>query len=243
MIPLLFALPIGGALVLLGAGGSILTVPLLVYGLGLDVRQAAGTSLLVVGVVALVGATSRWRAVSVRAGMAFGLAGALGALPGTWLNHHVPAPLVLAAFGATVLVVALRMTRPLPAPRDEHHAVAALAAGFAGGVATGFFGVGGGFLIVPALTVLLGLDMRAAVATSLLVIALNSLAALAAHAAYGTVAWTIGGEVALVALCGGALAWPLGARVGSAALQRAFVVCLILLGAGILVQGISRLLA
>lgn len=243
VIPLLFALPIGGALVLLGAGGSILTMPLLIYGLGLDVRQAAGTSLLVVGLVALAGAVSRWRAVSLRAGAAFGVAGALGAVPGTWLNHHLPAPLVLASFGATVLVVALRMTRALPAPRDEQRALVALGAGFAGGVATGFFGVGGGFLIVPALTVLLALDMRSAVATSLLVIALNSLAALAAHAAYGTVAWTTGFEVALAALCGGALAWPFGARLAPGVLQRAFVVCLILLGAGILVQGISRLLA
>lgn len=242
MIPLLFALPIGGALVLLGAGGSILTVPLLVYGLGLDVRQAAGTSLLVVGVVALAGALSHRRAVCARVGTAFGLAGVLGAIPGAWLNHHVPAPVVLAGFGATVLVVALRMTRPLPAPRAEHHAVAALGAGFAGGVATGFFGVGGGFLIVPALTVLLGLDMRAAVATSLLVIALNSLGALAAHAAYGTVVWSIGAEVAIAALLGAALAWPLGTRISQRTLQRGFVVCLIFLGAGILAQGIGGIL-
>jgi uncharacterized membrane protein YfcA len=120
--------------------------------------------------------------------------------------------------------------------------VAALIAGFAGGVATGFFGVGGGFLIVPALTVLLGLDMGAAVATSLLVIALNSLGALVAHAAYGTVVWSTGIEVALAALLGAALAWPLGVRVGQHALQRAFVVCLIFLGAGILLQGLGRLL-
>ncbi|MBY0274598.1 sulfite exporter TauE/SafE family protein [Candidatus Binatia bacterium] len=242
MIRLLLALPIGGALVLLGAGGSILTVPLLVYGLGLDVREAAGTSLLVVGVVALVGAVTRWRAVHARVGATFGLAGIVGAVPGAWLNHHVPAAAVLAGFGATVILVALRLTRPLPAPRAGQHAVAALIAGFAGGVATGFFGVGGGFLIVPALTVLLGLDMGAAVATSLLVIALNSLGALVAHAAYGTVVWSTGIEVALAALLGAALAWPLGVRVGQHALQRAFVVCLIFLGAGILLQGLGRLL-
>lgn len=242
MIPLLFALPIGGALVLLGAGGSILTVPLLVYGLGLDVREAAGTSLLVVGVVALTGAWTRWRAVSVRVGVTFGIAGIVGAIPGAWLNHHVPGPVVLASFGATVVVVALRMTRPLPVPRVGRHALAALLAGFVGGVATGFFGVGGGFLIVPALTVLLGLDIRAAVATSLLVVALNSLGALAAHAAYGTVVWSTGIEVALAALLGAMLAWPLGARISQHVLQRAFVMCLILLGTGILLQGIGRLL-
>lgn len=242
MIPLLLALPIGGTLVLLGAGGSILTVPLLVYGLGLGVREAAGTSLLVVGLVALAGAWPQRRRIRLRVGVVFGLAGALGAIPGAWLNHHVPPALVLAGFGATVLVVALRMTRPLPAPRDGTHAAAALVAGFAGGVATGFFGVGGGFLIVPALTVLLGLDMRAAVATSLLVIALNSLGALAAHAAYGTVVWSIGVEVAVAALLGAALAWPLGPRISQRALQRAFVVCLIFLGAGILAQGIGGIL-
>jgi uncharacterized membrane protein YfcA len=240
MIPLLLALFIGVALALLGAGGSILAVPLLIYGVGLDVHRAAGTSLLVVGVVALAGAAAKRRAVHVRVGVTFGLAGMIGALPGAWLNHHVPAALVLGGFGLTSLIVAVRMmSRGQRSASGEVHAWAALAAGLGGGVATGLFGVGGGFLIVPALTLLLGLGMKQAVATSLLVIALNSLAALGAHAAYGTVEWVVGLEVGGAALVGAALAWPLGSRASAVTLQRAFAVCLLVLGTGILVQGIG----
>lgn len=246
MIAFVLALASGGSLALLGAGGSILTVPLLIYGMGLDPHRAAATSLLVVGAVAIAGVAIRWRAVQLRVGISFGLAGMVGALPGAWLNHHVPAAVVLGGLGLTMLGVAARMTSGAARATDGEvgmHAWAALAAGFAGGVATGFFGVGGGFLIVPALTLLLGLDMKRAIATSLLVIALNSLAALGAHVAYGAVEWTIGLEVAAVALLGALLAWPLGSRIDGVALQRAFAVCLSLLGAGILIQGVVSLLA
>jgi uncharacterized membrane protein YfcA len=245
MIALLLALVSGGSLALLGAGGSILTVPLLIYGMGLDAHRAAATSLLVVGVVAVAGVAMRWRAVQLRVGVTFGLAGMVGALPGAWLNHHVPAAAVLGALGLTMLVVALRMTWGAPrgaAGDGDAHAWAALAAGLGGGVATGFFGVGGGFLIVPALTLLLGLETKQAVATSLLVIALNSLAALGAHVSYGAVEWIVGAEVAAAALVGAALAWPLGGRVSGVVLQRAFAVCLTLLGAGMMMRGIGELL-
>lgn len=244
MIALLLALASGSSLVLLGAGGSILTVPLLIYGLGLDPHRAAATSLLVVGIVALAGLLARRRAVAPRLGVTFGAAGMLGALPGAWLNHHLPAAAVLGGFGVTMLVIGWRMRRgEADGPDGTVHAWAALGAGLASGFATGVFGVGGGFLIVPALHLLLGLEMPSAVATSLLVVALNALAALVAHASYGAVEWRLGLQVAAAGLIGAALAWPLGRRASAAALQHAFSICLILLGGGILVQSVARWLA
>lgn len=244
-----FALLIGASLALFGAGGSIVTVPVLVYVLGLDAHSAAGTSLVVVGMVALVGAIAQWRAASLRTGLVFGLAGMLGALPGAWLNHHVPAPVVLLGFATTMLAAAGRMGLVRPRPHRASTTAAAPAPmraillGVGVGVATGFFGVGGGFLIVPALTLLLGVPIRRAVATSLVVIALNSLAGLAGHVAYGGVEWRLGSELTLAALAGAAITLPAAKRLSGPVLQRSFAGALALLGVVMLLQTVRGMLA
>jgi hypothetical protein len=242
-----FALLIGASLALFGAGGSIVTVPVLVYVLGLDPHSAAGTSLVVVGVVAAVGAIVQWRAASLRTGVAFGLAGMLGALPGAWLNHHVPASVVLLGFAATMLAAAGRMGavtgRARSASSAEVAPMRAILLGVGVGVATGLFGVGGGFLIVPALTLFLGVPIRRAVATSLIVIALNSLAGLAGHVAYGGVEWRLGSELTLAALGGAAITLPLARRLTGPALQRSFAGALALLGVVMLLETVRGMLA
>lgn len=160
---LVLALLIGSSLVLLGAGGSIVTVPVLVYAAGLDPHRAAGTSLVIVGLVALAGAIARWRVVSVRTGLLFGALGMIATSPGVWLNHLAPGAVVLAGFALTMLVVAARMIRPVKVPSRSSLAreriLPVLASALAVGLMTGFFGVGGGFLIVPALSLVLGLEM------------------------------------------------------------------------------------
>jgi uncharacterized membrane protein YfcA len=108
------------------------------------------------------------------------------------------------------------------------------------GVATGFFGVGGGFLIVPALTLIVGLDVASATATSLLVIGLNSAAGLIGHMGYGAVEWRIGALFATAAFIGGALALPLSRRLNGAVLQRSFAAVLAVVGVGILIQSIGQ---
>jgi len=242
-----FALLIGASLALFGAGGSIVTVPVLVYVLGMDPHSAAGTSLVIVGLVALAGAIVQRRAASVRTGIAFGLAGMLGALPGAWLNHHVPAPVVLLGFAATMLAAAGRMGLATGGAQCASPAnvapVRAILLGVGVGVATGFFGVGGGFLIVPALTVFLGVPIQRAVATSLVVIALNSLAGVAGHVAYGGVQWRLGSELTLAALVGAALTLPVAKRLSGPVLQRSFAGALALLGVGMLLQTVRGLLA
>lgn len=238
MLALALAMLIGVSLTVFGAGGSIVTVPVLVYAVGLDPRQAAGTSLLVVGLVAAVGSVTRWRALQVRTGLTFGAAGMLGAVPGAWLNHHVAPVIVLLGFATATLVAAYRMAAT-GVRGDRQKAISgatakALLAGVGVGLATGFFGVGGGFLIVPALTLLLGLAMPEAVATSLMIIALNCGAGLAAHGAYGGVDWRLGLAFTAAALLGAALAAPLGNRLGGEALQRVFAGVLAVVGLGML---------
>jgi uncharacterized membrane protein YfcA len=243
------ALMIGASLALFGAGGSIVTVPVLVYVLGLDAHRAAATSLVVVGTVAAAGALAQRRAGSLRLGLLFGAAGALGTLPGAWINHRVPATVVLAGCAVTMLAAAARMGTGSMARTGDHEParplapVPAVAVGIGVGVATGLFGVGGGFLIVPALTLLLGSTMQCAVATSLIVVALNSAAALAAHVAHGAVEWRLGAALALPALAGAALTMPLARRVRGPAVQRGFAGMLTVLGFAMLVEAIREMLA
>jgi uncharacterized membrane protein YfcA len=222
---------IGLSLGALGAGGSVLAVPALVYVVGESARRATTTSLLVVGAAALVGMAAHYRAGRVRVGtgVAFGLAGVGGSVAGSALNRHVDPNLLLLTFSVLIVVAAWRMVtgcptctrvgerrelaRSRPATRsgpialalhqklDPGAAAVVLAAGTGIGFLTGLFGVGGGFVIVPALTLLLGLNIPEAIGTSLLVIAINSAAALTARAAT-TIDWHIAVPFTLAAIAG-----------------------------------------
>jgi len=215
---LAFGAVVGLALGLVGGGGSILTVPILIYALGENVHLATGTSLAIVGANALVAAWDHARAGRVRLSVAlvFGGAGILGALGGAWLNHLAPARLLLLGFAVLMLAAAVAMLRGClsdqPTSEVPHMAPFSprvLLAGLAVGILTGFFGVGGGFLVVPALVLVLGLPMRAAVGTSLIVIALNAAAALAGHLRYGGIDVT----VTLLFIAGGAGGSLVGSRL------------------------------
>jgi hypothetical protein len=245
-LALLLATLIGAALALLGAGGSIITVPVLVYAAGLEAHSATATSLVVVGLSAAVGGAFKWRQVDLRTAALFASLGALGAVPGAALNHRMADATVLIGFALTALAAALRMlrarTRP-PRARRSPSWLATAAAALGVGVATGLFGVGGGFLIVPALRIWLGMEMRAAVATSLVVIAVNAAAALATHAGAGElIAWRLGLEVAAAALVGGALSAPLAWRLDERALGTAFAALLLIVSVAMLADGARALL-
>jgi len=144
---------VGLALGLVGGGGSILTVPILIYALGENVHLATGTSLAIVGANALVAAWDHARAGRVRLSVAlvFGGAGILGALGGAWLNHLAPARLLLLGFAVLMLAAAVAMLRgrlsdqPTSEAQQEPFSPRVLLAGLAVGILTGFFGVGGGF--------------------------------------------------------------------------------------------------
>lgn len=195
---LLVGLIMGG----LGGGGAILTVPVLAYGFGMTAHEATASSLVIVGVGALVGLIPHHRGGHVlwRQGALYGVLGLAGSFLGTRLSAGVDERLLLGMFAALLVVVAVLMARTALRGRAEG-AGASVSGRFLGmdgrtlaratttatgvGLLTGFFGVGGGFAIVPALTLVLGYTMRQAVGTSLLVIAVNSAASLLFRAGAG----------------------------------------------------------
>jgi uncharacterized membrane protein YfcA len=232
---------VGLSLGMVGGGGSILTVPILVYALGESVHLATGTALAIVGANSLIGAWEHRRAGRVRlpVALAFGGAGILGAFGGSWLNHLAPARLVLLGFAVLMLAAATAMARVRLRDRATGAAHVYLSprvvlAGFAVGVLTGFFGVGGGFLIVPTLVLVLGLPMREAVGTSLVVIAINSAAALAGHLRFGGIDLS----VTLLFIAGGATGAILGSRlagrIDEGRLRHGFAALIVLVAAYIL---------
>jgi uncharacterized membrane protein YfcA len=245
ILSLAFGALIGLSLGLVGGGGSILTVPILVYAIGQPVHLATTTSLAIVGANALVGVVGHARAgnVLLKTGLAFGAAGFLGALAGTWLNRRVPGQLLLALFALVMLAAAVAMLRKRggaqasAGAREEYDARGWLTLGLSGlatGFMTGFFGVGGGFVIVPALVLILGLPMRAAVGTSLLIIALNSASGLVARLGTGGLDWGITALFILGGAAGVAIGVRLAGRLPQHRLTQAFAGLIVLVAAYVL---------
>lgn len=226
---------IGLSLGALGGGGSILAIPALVYGAGQPARAATTTSLLLVGIASIAGIGSHWRAGRVRVGtgIAFGVTGIGGSLAGSALNQRLDPDFLLVAFAGLILVAAWRMLTGCPTCTNVGEAAAVqhggphpsaaavsdridvravlvvLVAGTAVGFLTGLFGVGGGFVIVPALTLALKLRMPEAIGTSLLVIVINAAVALSTRVATTSIDWGITLPFVIAAI-GGVLA---GGRV------------------------------
>jgi uncharacterized membrane protein YfcA len=232
---------IGLSLGTLGGGGSILTVPALVYLLGQDPHGAVGSSLMIVGMNALLGAWLHQRAghVRLRPALLFGAAGITAAYGGARLSRLLPGPALLVLFALLMIVIAGLMLRGKAA--EPTHSDAAtiiwwrvLAGGVAVGFLTGFLGVGGGFLIVPALVLLLGMEMRGAVGSSLVVITINSAAGLLGHLGDGGINWWLIGLL----LAGGVPGLLLGARLArrlpAAQLRQGFALFVVLLGVALL---------
>lgn len=236
LIGLILSAAIGLSLGLIGGGGSILTVPILVYFLGVSPHDAVGMSLAVVAATSLFGALLHYRKenVDVRSGILFGAAGIVGAIAGSPLTKLVAAGTLLLIFGVLMLVVAVSMLWRRNRGSDEvthvPHTAQGLAAGFGVGVLTGFLGVGGGFLIVPALVYFGGLSMKKAIGTSLLVIFLNCVAGLVGHASQSIFDWGLTGIVMALAVGGAVAGTVLSHRLAAHRLQRVFAV--LVLGVG-----------
>ncbi|MFG2123489.1 sulfite exporter TauE/SafE family protein [Streptomyces sp. NPDC048710] len=223
---------IGVALGALGGGGSVLAVPALIYLLGFTPVAATTASLVIVTVTSATALSAHARDGHVRwrTGLLFAAAGTVPAMLGGALAGRLPAGALTAAFAVVAGTAAVRMLRPraasetgVPVRPDR-----AAAAGAGLGAVTGVLGVGGGFLAVPALVSVLGMRMRDAVGTSLLVITANSLAALAMRAGTADgLDWAVIGPFAGAAVLG---AWDgkrLGAKVSGRALQRTFALVLL----------------
>lgn len=236
LLALPFGIAIGLLLGLVGGGGSILAVPVLVYVLGEPVERATTESLLIVGVTALVGAVAASRAgrVRIRIALGFAAAGAASAVAGTALNRLAGGRVIMLGFALLLLGAGYALVRDrtvrMAGQVDNRKAPAwarVTTAGAATGLLTGFFGVGGGFVIVPALTLVLGLPMTLAVGTSLLVIALTSATALAAHLATGTINLPLSVAFTVAAVTGAVAGTRLHGQVPDPLLRRLFALLLV----------------
>ena len=243
---------IGLSLGLLGGGGSILTVPILVYVLGFAAKEAIAMSLGVVGTVSLFGSLSHWKNgnVDLRMAFRFGLFAMAGAYLGAHLSVFFTGAVQLVIFAVVMLLAAISMLRkdrsfgPLvpEGPRPLPMVITALV-GVGVGVLTGLVGVGGGFLIVPALVLLARVPMKQAVGTSLLVIAMNSAAGLTGYLGKVEVPWAFMALFTAVAILGTLVGTYLVRFVSQLALKRAFAVFLVFMGGFILYQNRTVLLA
>lgn len=247
---------IGLTLGLLGSGGSILTVPVLVYLAGEPAKVAIAESLAIVGAIALVGAVpyAVQRSIDWRSAVFFGIPGIVGTYGGAALSAYVSATAQLVLFAGVMLLAAVLMFRgrqPGPAGEEgvRRQPVAIVAAeGLAVGVLTGLVGVGGGFLIVPALVLLGGLSMRLAVGTSLLIIAAKSFAGFAKYvevlAVDGLVVdWGLIGLLTAIGIVGSLAGNTISKRVPQQRLRRGFAGFLVVMGLFILWQEVPTALA
>jgi hypothetical protein len=247
------ALLVGLSLGLLGGGGSILTVPIMVYVLGLPPRVAIPASLVVVGVISVFGA-ARHRSggnVDFRVALSFGVTGILGAWSGSRLVTRlgIPEAALMGAFAVLMVVVSGLMLRrggeirPDPGPANRGRTMRTALYGFLTGLLTGTLGVGGGFIVVPVLLLVARIPMHRAVGTSLVIIALNCAAGVVGYLGQVALPWTIAGVFAVLGIVGGQIGAHLAERVQAERLRRMFGVFVLLLGAMILVDQGSRLFA
>ncbi|MFE1409219.1 sulfite exporter TauE/SafE family protein [Streptomyces sp. NPDC085524] len=234
---------VGLALGALGGGGSVLAVPALIYLLGFTPAAATTASLIIVTATSATALYTHAASGNVRwmTGLLFAAAGIPPAVAAAALAARLPGHVLTAGFAAVAGLAALRMLKS-PAPGHEFRPVRPVRAAGAGaglGAVTGFLGVGGGFLAVPALVGVLGLRMRAAVGTSLLVITVNSLAALTVRTGGATpLDWAVVAPFTGAAVLG---AWDgkrLSAAIEGPTLQRIFAVVLLCVAAFMLTDAI-----
>jgi len=236
------AVLIGLSLGLLGGGGSILTVPTIHYIFGVEAHAAITSSLLVVGVASVVALIPHIRAGRVRfqVGAIFGASSMVSAYAAGKLSSLVAPGILLVSFGGMMAVAAAAMLRPrrlVPARSPGETSLGWLVVqGLVVGAVTGFVGAGGGFVIVPALVVLVGMPMKEATATSLMVIAMNSFVAFGATVRSVSLDGRVVGVVLAGAVLGGILGGKLCGRVPAAELRSWFgwfvlVMAVVILGA------------
>lgn len=241
----------------LGAGGGILSVPILVYLLGQEPHDAAAGSLVIVGMTALVSIIPHLRAgmVRIRDGLIFGALSLVGAVAGSRLSVVVDEKVLLTAFGCLLLGVGALMlvkanrarhgiSRPARSGGSSPKLLVLIAAATATGFLTGFFGVGGGFAVVPMLVLALAIPMREAVGTSLLVMIMASATGLVSRIGTGvTIDWPIILAFALASMVGGMLGQPLSRKVPESTLTAAFGVLLEVVAVATLVETALAVLA
>ncbi|WP_345947750.1 sulfite exporter TauE/SafE family protein [Mucilaginibacter sp. PAMB04274] len=235
---------IGLSLGLIGGGGSIMTVPVLVYLFGVSPILATSYSLFIVGSTSLVGAFNNYRKglVSIKTALLFGISSIstvfltrkfiIPAIPkhivyiGTFnLTENILTMLLFAVLmvaAASAMIRSSRKNEPEVLEPKKLNLVKLLIYGVAIGLATGLLGAGGGFLLIPTLVLLVGLPMKQAVGTSLLIIALNSLIGFTGDLGHFHMDWLFLGEITGIAIAGIFVGGMIGKRINGAGLKKGF---------------------
>jgi uncharacterized membrane protein YfcA len=242
MIAMPLAMLVGLSLGALGSGGSILTIPLLVYVAHISADKAVGMSLVIVCTTSLLGAVLNVRRgnVALRPSLLFSLVGMVGSFIGSSGTHLASRRTLLLLFSGIMLVVGLVMWRGAVARQPTKLNIRrCLSAAFAVGLLTGFLGIGGGFLIVPALVLFAGLDARMAAGTSLVVITFNSSVGLIGQLRFVNIDWTLLAGFLVFAAAGLIVGTMLLGRLTDYRLRRVFAVAVLVLGVAV---GLENLL-
>lgn len=231
LLAIALSLLIGVSLGLLGGGGSILTVPIMIYALGVEEKSAIASSLLVVGTTSAFAAISHARSGNVvwRMALIFAGAGMAGAFAGGKIAKYLPSGLLLALFALIMFATAFFMWRGRKSTSTapvvtELPLAKIIVEGLVVGAVTGLVGAGGGFLVVPALALLGGLPMQKAVGSSLVVIALKSFAGFAGYVSHVEVEWTLTAIITASAVVGSFGGAALNKRVPQEQLRKGFAV-------------------
>ncbi len=236
---------VGFSLGLLGGGGSVLTVPIFVYILGVDSKTAIVSSLVVVGASALIGALRHARDgnVEVRIAIGFGVFTAAGAFGGARLGTRLSDVVQLILFATVMLIAAVLMYRGRRDPEESagdsakaHSWLIVALAALGVGVLTGLVGVGGGFMIVPALVLLLRVPMKKAIGTSLLVIPITAASGFSGYLGTVDVPWRLLLPFGALSVVGIFLGVHLTQYASPAALKKGFAIFLMVVAVFILVE-------
>ncbi len=245
---------VGAILGLVGGGGSILAVPLLVYGVGVtSAHVAIGTSALAVSASAFGNLVSHWRAghVKWRCGLVFAASGVAGAFAGSTVAKNIDGERLLVLFGGLMLVVGLAMFLKRKAEGNAAVRLTRASArqmlpwlvggGFGTGLLSGFFGIGGGFLIVPALMLATGMPLPFAIGTSLVAVTAFGAATATSYAMSGLIDWRIAAIFILGGLAGGIAGTALGRKLAArrGALGAALATLITSVGIYIIIRGVA----
>lgn len=238
---------VGLLLGILGGGGAVLIVPSMVYLLHVDEHVALATALVIVGTNALLGGFMAWREkrTDIATALIFGASGMATAYLGARLSRNIPGDMLLIAFSILLLIIATLMYRgnsnlqQAETARPRWHIIGV---GAIVGLVTGTLGVGGGFLIVPAMVLLVGMPMRQAVGTSLIVIAINSAASLLGHLDT-PFDWSLIALLLLGALPSIALSGSIAKRISQEQLRRGFAIFITIIAVLMLAENIYGRLA
>lgn len=241
----ILALIMGLTLGLLGGGGSILAVPILVYLVALESKVAIATSLLVVGATSAFALIPHARAGNVvwKTGIVFGSFGMAGAFLGGMVAEYVPDAVLLGGFAVLMFGAGLAMLRKKKVDDTEEHEPAKIPViaveGLVVGVITGLIGAGGGFIIVPALVLMGGLDMKKAVGTSLFIISIKSAAGFAGYMTHVQVEWALAGGFTVASVAGAFLGSIVARKVDASSLKSGFGVFVLVVASVMLTNEIG----